>query len=193
MKEDILSQIGADIIADVPSYSPTARVEFLSENEEYRRSVFEKVNVALTDKREHFTKNKLSKDAKELQFEFHFNEIDDRDEIERILEDSLKSIHGIKIVYDDDNRMGFTQWALVEDPSLLQELDRKLQSEFRNENVNYINGKEYDKLSDVDDEELNRSHLSKDRIIKSKRYKYLKNHSYSIGTCIRRCREYAVI
>lgn len=193
LKEDILSQIGADIIADVPSYSPTARVEFLSENEEYRRSVFEKVNVALTDKREHFTKNKLSKDAKELQFEFHFNEIDDRDEIERILEDSLKSIHGIKIVYDDENRMGFTQWTLVEDPSLLQELDRKLQSEFRNENVNYINGKEYDKLSDVDDEELNRSHLSKDRIIKSKRYKYLKNHSYSIGTCIRRCRDYAVI
>lgn len=193
LRDDILSQIGEGVVADVPLYSPTARVEFLSENEEYRRSIFEKVNVALTDKRGHFTKNKLSKDAKELQFEFHFNEIDERDEIERILEESLQSIPGIKIVYDDGNSKGFTQWTLAEDPSLLQELDRKLQSEFRNENVNYINGKEYDKLSDIDDEELNRSHLSKDRLIKSKRYKYLKNHSYNIGTCIRRCRDYAVI
>lgn len=193
LRDDILSQIGESVVADVPLYSPTARVEFLSENEEYRRSIFEKVNVALTDKRGHFTKNKLSRDAKELQFEFHFNEIDERDEIERILEESLQSIHGIKIVYDDGNSKGFTQWTLAEDPSLLQELDRKLQSEFRNENVNYINGKEYDKLSEIDDEELNRSHLSKDRLIKSKRYKYLKSHSYNIGTCIRRCRDYAVI
>lgn len=193
LRDDIRSQIGEDIVADIPLYAPTARVEFLSENEGYRRGIFERVNVALTDKRGHFTKIKLSKDAKKLQFEFHFNEIDERDEIERILDESLQSIHGIKIVYDDDNKKGFTLWTLAEDPSLLQELDRKLQSEFRNENVNYINGKEYDRLSDVDDEELNRNHLSKDRIIKNKRYKYLKEHSYNIGTCTRRCRDYAVI
>lgn len=96
-----------------------------------------------------------------MTFEFAFEDIDERDEIERILQESLASIHGIKITYDDGNNKGVTNWSLSEDPSLLQELERKLQSDFRNENVNYINGKEYDKLSDVDEEELNSSRYSK--------------------------------
>lgn len=88
---------------------------------------------------------------------------------------------------------GVTQWSFSEDPSLLQELDRKLQSDFRNENLNYINGREYDKLSDIDDDEMNRSHLFKERIIRNNRYSYLKNHSQNLGTCLRRCRDYAII
>ena len=115
------------------------------------------------------------------------------DEIEKILQESLASIHGIKITYDNDNNKGVTSWSLTEDLSLLQELDRKLQSDFRNESVNYINGKEYDKLNDVDEEELNSSHYSKATIVKRRRQAYLKNNSYNLGTCIRRCRDYAVI
>lgn len=99
-----------------------------------------KVNVALSDK-EKFTENKLSRDAKRLTFEFTFEDIDERDEIEKDPSRVFASIHGIKISYDDYNNKGVTTWSLSEDPSLLQELDRKLQSDFRNENVNYINGK----------------------------------------------------
>lgn len=193
IKDVFFESLTSSINATVPQYTPTAKVDFLCEDEEYRRSVFEKVNIALSNKRGKFIKNKLSQDAKQLTFEFTFEDIDERDEIEKILQESLYSIHGIKIIYDDGNNKGITNWSLAEDPSLLQELDRKLQSDFRNETVNYINGKEYDKLSDVDEEELNSSRYSKATIVRWKRRAYLKSNSFNLGNCIRRCRDYAII
>lgn len=194
LKEDIFAQIDENtIFAEAPEYHPTARIEFLCENEDYRRSVFEKVNLALTDKRGNFTTNRLSKDAKELKFAFNFADIDERDSIKTIIEEALISIHGIKIQYDDNNNKGITQWSLSEDLSLLQELDRKLQSDFRNENVNYINGARYDELSDVDEEELAHSHYSKESIIRRRRRQYLQKNSLNIGNCVRRTRDYAII
>lgn len=193
LKEDIFSQLDDSICAEAPEYEPTARIEFLCENEEYRRSVFEKVNVALADKRSNFTTNRLSKDAKELSFAFNFVDIDERDNIETIIEGALASIHGIKIIYEDNNNKGVTQWSLSEDLSLLQELDRKLQSDFRNENVNYINGSKYDKLSEVDEEELAHSQYSKESIIRRRRRQYLQKNSLNIGNCVRRTRDYAII
>lgn len=193
LKEDIFSQLDESICAEAPEYEPTARIEFLCENEEYRRSIFEKVNVALADKRSNFITNRLSKDAKELRFAFNFFDIDERDNIESIIEGALASIHGIKILYDDNNNKGITQWSLSEDLSLLQELDRKLQSDFRNENVNYLNGSTYDKLSEVDEEELAHSPYSKESIIRRRRRQYLKKNSLNIGNCVRRTRDYAII
>ena len=185
--------LASSINATAPEYAPTAKIDFLCENEEYRRSVFEKVNIALSDKRGKFIKNKLSRDVKQLIFEFTFEDIDERDEIEKILQEAISAIHGVKIVYDDGNSKGITNWSLVEDPSLLQDLDRKLQSDFLNETVNYINGKEYDKLSDVDEEELNSSHYSKATIVRRRKKAYLKSNSYILGTCTRRCRDYTII
>ena len=193
LKEDILAQLDDSICAEAPEYQPTARIEFLCENEEYRRSVFEKVNVALADKRANFTINRLSKDAKELKFAFNFDDIDERDNIETIIEEALTSIHGIKILYDGNNNKGITQWSLSEDLSLLQELDRKLQSDFRNENVNLINGSGYDKLSEVDEEELAHSQYSKESIIRRRRRQFLQRNSLPIGNCVRRTRDYAII
>ena len=193
IKDAFLEQLDSSINATAPEYTPTAKIDFLCENEEYRRGVFERINVALSDKKGKFIGNKLSRDAKQLTFEFVFEDIDDRDEIEKILQESLASIHGVKIIYDDNNNKGVTNWSLSEDPSLLQELDRKLQSDFRNECVNYINGKEYDKLSNVDEDELNSTHYSKATIVRRRRQAYLKSSSYNLGTCIRRCRDYAVI
>ena len=192
LKEDIFAQLDETICAEAPEYRPTARIEFLCENEEYRRSVFEKVNVALSDKRSNFTTNRLSKDAKELKFAFNFEDIDERDSIETIIEEALASIHGIKILYDGNNK-GITQWSLSEDLSLLQELDRKLQSDFKNENVNYINGSRYDKLSEVDEEELAQSQYSKESIVRRRRRQYLQKFSLNIGNCVRRTRDYAII
>lgn len=193
LKEDIFSQLDESICAEAPEYEPTARIEFLCENEEYRRSIFEKVNVTLADKRSNFITNRLSKDAKELRFAFNFFDIDERDNIENIIEGALASIHGIKILYDDNNNKGITQWLLSEDLSLLQELNRKLQSDFRNENVNYINGSTYDKLSEVDEEELAHSQYSKESIVRRRRRQYLQKNSLNIGNCVRRTRDYAII
>lgn len=193
LQEDIFAQLDETICAEAPEYQPTAKIEFLCENEEYRRSVFEKVNVALADKRGNFTTNRLSKDAKELKFAFNFEDIDERDSIKTIIEEALASIHGIKILYDGNNNKGITQWSLSEDLSLLQELDRKLQSDFRNENVNLINGSSYDKLSEVDEEELAHSQYSKESIIKRNRRQFLQRNSLSIGNCVRRTRDYAII
>lgn len=193
LKEAIFAQLDESICAEAPEYKPTAKIEFLCENEEYRRNVFEKINVALADKRGNLTTNKLSRDVKELRFEFNFEDIDERNSIEKIIEDALASIHGIKILYDNNNNMGITHWSLSEDLSLLQELDRKLQSDFRNENVNLINGSDYDRLSDVDEEELAHSQYSKESIIKRNRRQFLKEESIFMGNCIRRTRDYAII
>lgn len=122
-----------------------------------------------------------------------FFDIDERDNIENIIEGALASIHGIKILYDDNNNKGITQWLLSEDLSLLQELNRKLQSDFRNENVNYINGSTYDKLSEVDEEELAHSQYSKESIVRRRRRQYLQKNSLNIGNCVRRTRDYAII
>lgn len=193
LQEDIFAQLDESICAETPQYQPTAKIEFLCENEQYRRSVFEKVNVALADKRGNFTTNRLSKDAKELKFAFNFEDIDERDNIETIIEEALAPIHGVKILYDGNNNKGVTQWSLSEDLSLLQELDRKLQSDFRNENVNLINGSSYDKLSEVDEEELAHSQYSKESIIRRSRRQFLQRNSLSIGNCVRRTRDYAII
>ena len=193
LQEDIFAQLDESICAEAPQYQPTAKIEFLCENEQYRRSVFEKVNVALADKRGNFTTNRLSKDAKELKFAFNFEDIDERDNIETIIEEALAPIHGVKILYDGINNKGVTQWSLSEDLSLLQELDRKLQSDFRNENVNLINGSSYDKLSEVDEEELAHSQYSKESIIRRSRRQFLQRNSLSIGNCVRRTRDYAII
>lgn len=193
LQEDIFAQLDESICAEAPQYHPTAKIEFLCENEQYRRSVFEKVNVALADKRGNFTTNRLSKDAKELKFAFNFEDIDERDNIETIIEEALAPIHGVKILYDGNNNKGVTQWSLSEDLSLLQELDRKLQSDFRNENVNLINGSSYDKLSEVDEEELAHSQYSKESIIRRSRRQFLQRNSLSIGNCVRRTRDYAII
>ena len=193
LKEDIFAQLDEAIYAEAPEYQPTVKIEFLCENEEYRRSVFEKVNVALANKRGNFTTNRLSKDARELKFAFNFEDIDERENIETIIEEALASIHGIKILYDDNNNKGVTQWSLSEDLSLLQELDRKLQSDFRNENINLINGSSYDKLSEVDEEELAHSQYSKESIIRRRRRQFLQRNSLSIGNCVRRTRDYAII
>lgn len=193
MSETFMEKLDSSINASAPEYRPTAKIDFLCENEEYRRNVFERVNLALSDKRSKFTENKLSRDAKQLTFEFTFNDIDERDEIEKVLQESLSTIHGIKINYDDDNRKGITTWTLLEDSSLLQDLERKLQADFRNESVNYINGSDYDGLNEVDEDELNSSRFSKASIVRRKRQEFLKNKSYRLGTCIRRCRDYAII
>ena len=193
LQEDIFAQLDESICAEAPQYQPTAKIEFLCENEQYRRSVFEKVNVALADKRGNFTTNRLSKDAKELKFAFNFEDIDERDNIETIIEEALAPIHGVKILYDGNNNKGVTQWSLSEDLSLLQELDRKLQSDFRNENVNLINGSSYDKLSEVDEEELAHSQYSKESIIRRSRRQFLQRNSLSFGNCVRRTRDYAII
>lgn len=154
LREDILSQLDETICADIPDYKPTAKIDFLCENEEFRRGIIEKVNVALADKRRNFTTNKLSKDAKELLFAFEFSDIEERDNIEKVIAQSLTEIHGVKVLYEDDNNKGVTQWILSEDVANIQKVDLKLQSEFKGESVNYINGRGYDNLNNVDEEEL---------------------------------------
>lgn len=193
LKKTIFEQFDESITAIAPDYIPTAKIEFLTENEEYRKSVFEKVNIALADKLNRFTKNRLSKDSKSLSFEFSFSDIEERDEIENIIRSALEGIHGLRIIYEDNNNKGITQWSLSEDISLLQEVNRKLQSDYRGETVNFINGKEYDKLSDLNDDEVRDSRFSPERIIKKRQISYIRSSSFRLGKCNYMTRSYAII
>lgn len=108
---------------------------------EFRKSLFEKVGVGLAENRENFTLYKLKKDATRLDFEFNFTTIEERDRIIAIIINCLSGVHGIKLSFENNNDKGVTTWGLTEDKSLKQDLEQKLQSEYREETVNCIDGK----------------------------------------------------
>lgn len=193
LKETVTSQLPSEISASFPSYSIKAKVCFLCENEQYRKDVFERVNMALLENKSTFSRSKVSKDSKEMSFEFKFDNIEERDNVEKIISDALSAIHGVRVIYDDGNSRGETIWTMSEDVSMLQEMDRKLQSDFRNETVNFINGRQYDALQNLDEDELANSQYSPERIIKFKQIGYLQKNSISVGSCSRRARDYAII
>lgn len=60
IKDAFLEQLDSSINATAPEYTPTAKIDFLCENEEYRRGVFERINVALSDKKGNLSETSLA-------------------------------------------------------------------------------------------------------------------------------------
>lgn len=194
LKTTIQAQLGEDVEAVFPKYSPSASIIFLCDDMEFRKSLFEKVGIGLAENRENFTLYKLKKDATRLDFEFNFTAIEERDRIVAIISNCISGVHGIKLNFENNNDKGVTTWSLTEDKSLKQDLEQKLQSEYREETVNYIDGKEYDSLSKVNEEDFANSHFrSKERMVKSKQKFFLKTQSRRLGKCNRRGLNYALI
>ena len=79
LKTTIQAQLGEDVEAVFPKYSPSASIIFLCDDMEFRKSLFEKVGIGLAENRENFTLYKLKKDATRLDFEFNFTAIEERD------------------------------------------------------------------------------------------------------------------
>lgn len=193
LKTTIQAQLGEDVEVVFPKYSPSASVIFLCDDMEFRKSLFEKVGVGLAENRENFTLYKLKKDATCLDFEFNFTAIEERNRIIAII-NCLSGVHGIKLSFENNNDKGVTTWSLTEDKSLKQDLEQKLQSEYREETVNCIDGKKYDSLSKVDEADFANSHFrSKERMIKSNQKFFLKTQSHRLGKCTRRGLNYALI
>lgn len=194
LKETIQSQLGEDVEVVFPKYTPSASVIFLCDDIEFRKSLFEKVGVELIDNRKNFTLYKLKKDATRLDFEFNFTTIEEREKIIAIIRDCISGVHGIKLNFEKSNDKGITTWSLTEDKSLKLELEQKLQSEYREEYVNFVNGKKYDEVSVIDDEEFASSKFrSRERMVKFKQRAFLKYNSPKIGTCKRRGIDFAII
>lgn len=194
LKESIQSQLGDNVEAVFPDYAPSASINFLCDDFNFRKSLFEKVSTELADNRENFTLYKLKKDSTRLDFEFSFSSIEERDNILSILRDCISGVYGIKIGFENNNEKGVTTWNLTEDKSLRLELEQKLQSEYREETVNFVNGKKYDEVSEIDDEEFASSKFrSRERMIKFKQRAFLKFNSPKLGTCKRRGIDFAII
>lgn len=194
LKESIRSQLGDNVEAVFPDYAPSASVNFLCDDFNFRKSLFEKVSAELAENREKFTLFKLKKDATRLDFEFSFSSIDERDNILSIIRSCVSGVHGIKLSYENNNEKGITTWSLSEDKSLRSELEQKLQSEYREETVNFVNGKKYDEVLELNDEELSSSEFhSRERMIKFKQRDFLKFNSLKLGTCKRRGIDFAII
>ena len=194
LKETIQSQLGEDVEVVFPKYAPSASVIFLCDDIVFRKSLFEKVGVELADNRKNFTLYKLKKDATRLDFEFNFTTIEERDKIIAIIRDCISGVHGIKLNFEKSNDKGVTTWSLTEDKSLKHELEQKLQSEYREEYVNFVNGKKYDEVSEIDDEEFASSKFrSRERMVKFKQRAFLKYNSQKLGTCKRRGIDFAII
>ena len=143
LKRTIQSQLSEGVEAVFPNYSPSASVIFLCDDIEFRKSLFETVGIKLADNRENFTLYKLRKDATRLDFEFNFTTIEERERIIAIIRDCISGIHGIKLDFEKGRDKGVTTWSLTEDKSLRLELEQKLQPEYREEYVNFVNGKKY--------------------------------------------------
>lgn len=184
LKTTIQAQLGEDVEAVFPKYSPSASIIFLCDDIEFRKSLFEEVGIGLAENRENFTLYKLKKDATRLDFEFNFTAIEERDRIVAIISNCISGVHGIKLNFENNNDKGVTTWSLTEDKSLKQDLEQKLQSEYREETVNYIDGKEYDSLSKINEEDFANSHFrSKERMVKSRQKFFLKTQSRRLGKC----------
>ena len=137
---------------------------------------------------------KLKKDATRLDFEFTFTSIEERESIISIIRSCISDVHGIKLSFENNNDKGVTVWNLIEDKSLRLEVEQKLQSEYREEYVNYVNGKKYNEVSEIDEEELAASKFrSRERMIKFKQRAFLKFNSPKLGICKRRGIDFAII
>ncbi len=190
----IEEQLGEDVEAIFPEYRPSASVVFLCDDLDFRKSLFEKVSVELLDNRDRFTLYKLKKDATRLDFEFTFTSIEERESIISIIRSCISDVHGIKLSFENNNDKGVTVWNLIEDKSLRLEVEQKLQSEYREEYVNYVNGKKYNEVSEIDEEELAASKFrSRERMIKFKQRAFLKFNSPKLGICKRRGIDFAII
>lgn len=190
----IEEQLGEDVEAIFPEYRPSASVVFLCDDLDFRKSLFEKVSVELSDNRDRFTLYKLKKDATRLDFEFTFTSIEERESIISIIRSCISDVHGIKLSFENNNDKGVTIWNLIEDKSLRLEVEQKLQSEYREEYVNYVNGKKYNEVSEIDEEELAASKFqSRERMIKFKQRTFLKFNSPKLGICKRRGIDFAII
>ena len=190
----IEEQLGEDVEAIFPEYRPSASVVFLCDDLDFRKSLFEKVSVELSDNRDRFTLYKLKKDATRLDFEFTFTSIEERESIISIIRSCISDVHGIKLSFENNNDKGVTVWNLIEDKSLRLEVEQKLQSEYREEYVNYVNGKKYNEVSEIDEEELAASKFrSRERMIKFKQRAFLKFNSPKLGICKRRGIDFAII
>ncbi len=190
----IEEQLGEDVEAIFPEYRPSASVVFLCDDLDFRKSLFEKVSIELSDNRDRFTLYKLKKDATRLDFEFTFTSIEERESIISIIRSCISDVHGIKLSFENNNDKGVTVWNLIEDKSLRLEVEQKLQSEYREEYVNYVNGKKYNEVSEIDEEELAASKFrSRERMIKFKQRAFLKFNSPKLGICKRRGIDFAII
>lgn len=190
----IEEQLGEDVEAIFPEYRPSASVVFLCDDLDFRKSLFEKVSVELSNNRDRFTLYKLKKDATRLDFEFTFTSIEERESIISIIRSCISDVHGIKLSFENNNDKGVTVWNLIEDKSLRLEVEQKLQSEYREEYVNYVNGKKYNEVSEIDEEELAASKFrSRERMIKFKQRAFLKFNSPKLGICKRRGIDFAII
>lgn len=190
----IEEQLGEDVEAIFPEYRPSASVVFLCDDLDFRKSLFEKVSVELSDNRDRFTLYKLKKDATRLDFEFTFTSIEERESIISIIRSCISDVHGIKLSFENNNDKGVTVWNLIEDKSLRLKVEQKLQSEYREEYVNYVNGKKYNEVSEIDEEELAASKFrSRERMIKFKQRAFLKFNSPKLGICKRRGIDFAII
>ena len=190
----IEEQLGEDVEAIFPEYRPSASVVFLCDDLDFRKSLFEKVSVELSDNRDRFTLYKLKKDATRLDFEFTFTSIEERESIISIIRSCISDVHGIKLSFENNNDKGVTIWNLIEDKSLRLEVEQKLQSEYREEYINYVNGKKYNEVSEIDEEELAASKFqSRERMIKFKQRTFLKFNSPKLGICKRRGIDFAII
>lgn len=177
LKDDIFSQLDDSICAEAPEYKPTARIEFLCENEEYRRSVFEKVNIALADKRSNFTTNRLSKDAKELRFAFNFFDIDERDNIENIIEGLLLLFMELKfstmITTIKESHNGHFRKTFLCCKNWIANFSQTLEMKM----LITLMAQLMISWSEVDEEELAHSRYSKESIVRRRRRQYLQKQA----------------
>ncbi|MGC3977762.1 MAG: AAA domain-containing protein [Paludibacteraceae bacterium] len=189
LRSQIINSLDDSILIDSPLYRPSAKIIFLSEDEQFRKNTFNEIDNALTDIKQHFSNLSVDKnDYKKLFFSFDFKDSEERDMIKSKLESVSKRFYTLsQLKYNND--LGSTSFSLFEDQKLREELEKNLQRDFGRESVNLINGTEYDNLNDSIELELDEN----DPFITSKYNWELrkKQREYlpateTIGSCISR-------
>lgn len=175
--EDFRSGLKDIKLEDPKEYRPTIRIEYSKKVRQDCSEMLEKVKEALKDLKDiQFPKNDHGE--AELLFEFNFDAPESRDEFESKLKESMKGLNA-EIEYGKGRENGYTEWSLIENPTLLEELNQNLRSDFNNEEVKYITSQNYKKYQEF---------IEKSDDVKQKN-EFLEKHSQRLGKCKERNRD----
>jgi len=202
-KEDYLSlrsrfvaALNDDIQIDDPIYKPSAKLVFLSEDVQFRKETFSEIDNALSDIKQYFTKFSIdNNEYRKLEFNFNFREADERERIKVRIDSVSKQFSKLAFLkYESD--LGSTAFVLQEDQKLREDLEKSLHREFSKEQVNLINGTNYDSLEDsieIDISEDDPYYESKFNWQLRKTQREFLRNTETIGSCISRTPEKVTI
>lgn len=199
LQQEVAKKLPTGLVVNYPDYSISIKLLFLIGNEQMCKNVFNNISNTLSNiKFDHYSFAK--DDITRVDFEIPFKTEEERDQYVRDISQAMQEYRNLADV-SFDSLQGSTTILFVLDEKLLDEKNKRLQHDFRNEQVNYVSA-EYDKIRDKlesgrdeeddydgdGDDENSYAARRFESMVRFSQNKF-KREAPSIGTCLERTPE----